>query len=120
MLTKDVEDLISDLSKGNIFLPLGDFVEVMSYGRGPNYSIKFSGPCNNTVERSENCPVVHARDFGRLALFFMTVAKQQGVLGDTEIAIREILLNSAVESNRKSQEKSQEKPQLKKEIEVNI
>lgn len=95
MLTSDVEKLIQALKNNQIFLPLGDFVEVRENGNGPHLALKFGGPYNNTAERAEACPIVCERDFGRLALFFTALAKNNGVLGDTELAIREVLTSTS-------------------------
>lgn len=97
MLTSDVEKLIQALKNSQIFLPLGDFVEVRENGNGPHLALKFSGPFNNTPERAEACPIVCDRDFGRLALFFTALARNNGALGDVELAIREILMAPATD-----------------------
>lgn len=104
MLTSDVERLMKELDKGRIFLPLGDWVEIMKYGASNHYVLKFSGPVNNTVERAEACPVVHDRDFGHMALFFLLAAKRFGTLGDIELAIREILVGDSKPHKEKSRE----------------
>lgn len=108
MLTSDVEKLIQSLKNNQIFLPLGDFVEVRENGNGPHLTLKFGGPFNDTPARSEACPIVCERDFGRLALFFTALAKNNGVLGDTELAIREVLMSNAtnIKTNIKMHAKS--------------
>lgn len=89
----EIKRIISELRKNSIFLPIADYVEARENGSGPHVALKFSGPWNNTPERAEACPVVTERDFGRLGLFFLALAKHNGVLGDIEIAVKELLLN---------------------------
>ena len=88
----EIKRIISELRKNSIFLPIADYVEARENGSGPHVALKFSGPWNNTPERAEACPVVTERDFGRLGLFFLALAKHNGVLGDIEIAVKELLL----------------------------
>lgn len=88
----EIKRIISELRKNSIFLPIADYVEARENGSGPHVALKFSGPWNNTPERAEACPVVTERDFARLGLFFLALAKHNGVLGDIEIAVKELLL----------------------------
>lgn len=122
MLTRDVYALIKQVSRESSFLPLGDFLEVMEYGAGPHYALKFSGPCNGVSQQSEYYPVVHERDFARLALFFLVVAKDRGLLGDIELAIREVLFENAREKVgaelEKQDKKNKQEEKTKKENQV--
>lgn len=88
----EIKRIISELRKNSIFLPIADYVEARENGSGPHVALKFSGPWNNTPERADACPVVTERDFARLGLFFLALAKHNGVLGDIEIAVKELLL----------------------------
>lgn len=88
----EIKRIISELRKNSIFLPIADYVEARENGSGPHVALKFSGPWNNTPEKAEACPVVTERDFARLGLFFLALAKHNGVLGDIEIAVKELLL----------------------------
>jgi len=105
MLTHELHRLLKEVDSGHMFLPLADWIEVMRYGNSGHFVLKFSGPYNNTVERAEACPIVCERDFGRLALFFLAVAIRSGSLGDTRLAIME-LLNG--ENKSKSRERNVE------------
>jgi hypothetical protein len=107
MQTRDAEKLLNELDKGNIFLQLGDWIDVMKYGASNNYVFKFGGPVNNTIERVEACPVISERDFGRLALFLVMAAVRSGTLGDIRLSLLEVLakVEGEVQKERRTAEK---------------
>lgn len=109
MQTQEVKQVLAELKRGGIFLQLGDWVEVREDGNGPNIAMKFSGPCNGTVERAEACPIVHSRDYGALAVFFTSLAKRDGTLGDMGLTIREILTAPDPEAVKKLKEEQDRK-----------
>jgi hypothetical protein len=99
----EIRKIISEFKKNSIFLPIADYIEARENGNGPHVMLKCSGPWNNVPERAEACPIITERDFGRLGLFFVALAKHNGVLGDVELSLKEVLLNhiSPADSMRK-------------------
>jgi len=99
----EIRKIISEFKKNSIFLPIADYVEARENGNGPHVMLKCSGPWNNVPERADACPIITERDFARLGLFFVALAKHNGVLGDVELSLKEVLMNqmSPADSMRK-------------------
>jgi hypothetical protein len=90
MGTKDLVEKIRLMGSSDGFVEIGDWFDVRQDGGDEVLYARMVGPSNGGDE-TERSGYIHSRDYGRLGLFFVTMAIKTGGLGDIEKSVREVL-----------------------------